>query len=191
MVLGQRLTGRISLTILALLARSEPPLQRQVSPLDRLLHHCHVVVHRRGVVPDAPGPGPHHHPSHVHEGLTPVTAAPRCHYADQPTARPDCRLTATARVGGIPLRPSCRGLRSTLGKGEPVRPLPNRGGLDPVDALDWIAQSRHRRPRRRAHPGRRGAPRPPTRPLLDRHRAVPEHHAPSRTADRNSSLLHR
>jgi hypothetical protein len=72
--------------------------------------------------------------------MTPA-AALRCYYADQPTARPDCRLTATARVGRTPLCPSCLVLRSTLGKGEPVRPLPTPGGVDKTDPLDRIAQA--------------------------------------------------
>src|SRR5664280_2693692 len=69
-----------------------------------------------------------------------AAAARWCYYADQPTNRPDCRLVATARVGHIPLCPSCLFLRSTLGKGEAVRPLPPPGGVDTNSPLDRITQ---------------------------------------------------
>jgi hypothetical protein len=65
----------------------------------------------------------------------------RCFYADRPTARPDCQLTATATVGRIPLCSSCLARRSTLGKGQPVRPLPTGGDPHQVDPLDWIDEA--------------------------------------------------
>jgi hypothetical protein len=59
----------------------------------------------------------------------------RCYYAADPTLRPACTLTATARYGGVPLCPSCAARRSTVGKGEPPRPLPPGPALD---VLAWI-----------------------------------------------------
>jgi hypothetical protein len=67
----------------------------------------------------------------------PVT--PDCYYATHPDARPTCQLTATAAVGGLYLCPDCLARRSTLGKGQPVRPLPAPAGEDyPSRPLDRI-----------------------------------------------------
>jgi hypothetical protein len=62
----------------------------------------------------------------------------RCLYADQPTTRPHCQLTATVRYGTAALCPDCDARRSTLGKGVTPRRLPNP---QPVDILHWIAQA--------------------------------------------------
>jgi hypothetical protein len=59
----------------------------------------------------------------------------RCYYADQPSARPDCTITAVVRYGDFALCASCRSRRSTVGKGELPRLLPSG---PPVDVLDWI-----------------------------------------------------
>jgi hypothetical protein len=65
----------------------------------------------------------------------------RCHYADNPGLRPDRRLTATAQIGPIPLCPSCLQRRSTLGKGQPVRPLPAGQPAAGFDPLAWVTQA--------------------------------------------------
>jgi len=65
----------------------------------------------------------------------PVDAVVACHYADDPVTRPQCTLTATVAFGTIALCPSCQTRRSTLGKGQPPRPLTAEGRLD---VLDWI-----------------------------------------------------
>ncbi len=59
-----------------------------------------------------------------------------CHYAADPVTRPQCTLTATVAFGTIALCPSCQTRRSTLGKGQPPRPLTTEGRLD---VLDWIS----------------------------------------------------
>jgi len=68
-------------------------------------------------------------------------AAIRCHYANNPDLRPDCRITASARIGPIPLCPSCLQRRSTLGKGQPVRPLPAGQPAVGFDPLAWLTQA--------------------------------------------------
>jgi hypothetical protein len=59
----------------------------------------------------------------------------RCAYAGDPTARPDCQLSAVVCYGSVALCPSCDRARSTLGKGITPRRLPAGPPLDP---LDWI-----------------------------------------------------
>ncbi len=64
------------------------------------------------------------------------TAGPvRCHYATDPTRRPNCTLTASVRIGTLALCPSCSARRSTLGKGQRSAALPPSPQLD---VLDWI-----------------------------------------------------
>lgn len=65
-----------------------------------------------------------------------VDTAVACYYADDPVSRPTCTLTATVAFGTITLCPSCQTRRSSLGKGQPARPLPPSPQLD---VLDWIA----------------------------------------------------
>lgn len=59
----------------------------------------------------------------------------RCLYATDPLGRPDCRLTAVVRYGSAALCSDCDRRRSTLGKGQPPRPLP---AGPPIDPLDWV-----------------------------------------------------
>jgi hypothetical protein len=61
-----------------------------------------------------------------------------CLYANQPTNRPHCQLTATIRYGTAALCPDCDTRRSTLGKGLAPRRLPPQPTLD---VLDWIART--------------------------------------------------
>lgn len=65
----------------------------------------------------------------------PVDSPLRCHYADDPTTRPRCTLTATIQLGDVVLCASCNALRSTLGKGQ--RPVPLPAGPD-FDVLGWV-----------------------------------------------------
>lgn len=65
-----------------------------------------------------------------------ATSAVRCHYAGHPAARPHCTLTATIRLGTVPLCPSCLAGRSSLGKGQVSVTLP-AGPV--IDVLDWIS----------------------------------------------------
>jgi hypothetical protein len=67
----------------------------------------------------------------------------RCYYATQPGSRPDCQLTAAAQVGTVPLCPSCLARRSTLGKGQPVRPLPAAPPTNPLELIVDAAQQLH------------------------------------------------
>lgn len=62
------------------------------------------------------------------------TAVP-CHYIDDPVRRPRCTLTATIQIGAIALCGSCNVARSTLGKGQPVIPLPTSAAFD---VLGWV-----------------------------------------------------
>ena len=65
----------------------------------------------------------------------PVDSPRRCHYADDPAARPWCTLTATVQYGAVALCPSCNAARSTLGKGQtPVRLPAGRA----FDVLGWV-----------------------------------------------------
>ena len=73
--------------------------------------------------------------------MTRTSTATRCHYAPDPKSRPGCQLTATVRVGSIPLCSACAELRSTLGKGQPTRRLPTPTDTDAPDALDWVSQA--------------------------------------------------
>ena len=66
----------------------------------------------------------------------PVDSPRRCHYADDPAARPGCTLTATVRYGAVALCPSCNAARSTLGKGQTPVPLPAGPAFD---VLSWVA----------------------------------------------------
>jgi hypothetical protein len=59
----------------------------------------------------------------------------RCHYADDPNARPQCTLTAVVRYGNVALCSSCQARRSTLGKGQRPLPLATSPALD---VLDWV-----------------------------------------------------
>jgi len=68
----------------------------------------------------------------------PVDATVRCHYATDPARRPDCTLTAVVRYGELALCPSCQARRSTLGKGQPARPLPPAPA---IDVLTWVADA--------------------------------------------------
>lgn len=70
----------------------------------------------------------------------PVDSQLRCHYADDPTTRPRCTLTATIQLGDVVLCASCNALRSTLGKGQHPVPLPP--GPD-FDVLGWVTTAHH------------------------------------------------
>jgi hypothetical protein len=64
--------------------------------------------------------------------------APRCRYATEPAARPDCQVTAVVRRGRVALCASCDALRSTLGKGQAPAQLP---AAPPIDPLHWVTQA--------------------------------------------------
>jgi hypothetical protein len=66
----------------------------------------------------------------------PVDTPQACYYADDPTGRPTCTVTATIRLGKVALCPSCNAARSTLGKGQTPVPLPP---APTFDVLGWIA----------------------------------------------------
>jgi hypothetical protein len=51
--------------------------------------------------------------------------AVRCLYAFRPADRPNCRLTASVTYGTTALCSACDLQRSTLGKGQPGKPLPD------------------------------------------------------------------
>ena len=63
-----------------------------------------------------------------------TTGAARCHYALRPAERPSCQLTATVTYGGIALCSTCDLQRSTLGKGQARRQLPDTEP-DPIALL--------------------------------------------------------
>ncbi|HSP37719.1 MAG TPA: hypothetical protein VLR26_08200 [Frankiaceae bacterium] len=65
-----------------------------------------------------------------------VDEAQGCYYADDPAGRPQCTLTATARLGAVALCPSCLANRSTLGKGQ--TPIPLLPGPQ-FDVVSWLA----------------------------------------------------
>ena len=65
----------------------------------------------------------------------PVDSPLACYYADDPTTRPRCTLTATVQLGAVVLCASCNALRSTLGKGQPPVPLPPGPAFD---VLGWV-----------------------------------------------------
>src|SRR5664279_3332970 len=75
-------------------------------------------------------PGPHD----VNGGLTMTTGPARCIYALRPVDRPNCQLTATVTYGGIALCSACDAQRSTLGKGQTRRRLPDTQP-DPIALL--------------------------------------------------------
>ena len=66
----------------------------------------------------------------------PVDGPLACHYADDPTLRPRCTLTATVQLGAVTLCASCNAARSTLGKGQTPVPLPPGPAFD---VLGWVA----------------------------------------------------
>jgi len=78
-------------------------------------------------------------PHRVSQASADAAGPVRCHYASDPAARPHCTLTATIRLGTVPLCPSCLARRSTLGKGQPAVPLPP-GPV--IDVLDWVSAAR-------------------------------------------------
>jgi len=59
----------------------------------------------------------------------------RCFYADDPTHRPECTLTAVVRYDAMALCATCQLTRSTVGKGKVAIALPAAPALD---VLDWI-----------------------------------------------------
>ena len=63
-----------------------------------------------------------------------------CYYADDPTLRPHCTLTASVQYGVLILCASCNTARSTLGKGHAPVPLPPGPALD---VLAWVATAHH------------------------------------------------
>ena len=63
-----------------------------------------------------------------------TTGAARCHYALRPAERPSCQLTAIVTYGGIALCATCDLQRSTLGKGQARRQLPDTEP-DPIALL--------------------------------------------------------
>jgi hypothetical protein len=65
----------------------------------------------------------------------PIDTALPCHYIDDPARRPRCTLTATIQIGAVALCASCNTARSTLGKGQPVVPLPTSKAFD---VLGWV-----------------------------------------------------
>jgi len=66
-----------------------------------------------------------------------MTGRIRCHYATQPTTRPDCQFLAAVRYGQLALCPSCDQRRSTLGK----ELSPTRLNTTHLDVLVWIEQA--------------------------------------------------
>jgi hypothetical protein len=63
-----------------------------------------------------------------------TTGPARCIYALRPVDRPNCQLTATVTYGGIALCSACDAQRSTLGKGQTRRRLPDTQP-DPIALL--------------------------------------------------------
>ncbi|WP_295698131.1 hypothetical protein [Lapillicoccus sp.] len=59
-----------------------------------------------------------------------------CYYADDPTLRPRCIVTASLQYGDLVLCASCNTARSTLGKGLTPVPLPPGPAFD---VLAWVA----------------------------------------------------
>ncbi len=60
----------------------------------------------------------------------------RCFYAEDPTSRPECTLTAVVRYDATALCATCQPRRSTVGKGTVATALPAAPALD---VLDWIS----------------------------------------------------
>lgn len=121
----------------------------------------------------------------------PVDTARRCYYANDPASRPDCTLTATVRYGNIALCPSCRAMRSTIGKEQSAIALPTAPALD---VLDWLHAAHQQAaatdrslatmiaaPARPGNPGPRSAPSSgsPAKPLSS---ASPHQPGPRRRA---------
>lgn len=69
------------------------------------------------------------------------TQPTRCTYADQPTRRPHCQLTAVVRYASTALCTDCQTRRSTLGKGHPPHRLPPARELD---TIQWITDTEQR-----------------------------------------------
>ena len=63
-----------------------------------------------------------------------TTGAARCIYALRPADRPGCQLTANVTYGGIAMCWACDSQRSTLGKGQASRRLPDTQP-DPIALL--------------------------------------------------------
>ncbi len=59
----------------------------------------------------------------------------RCFYADDPTSRPECTLTAVVRYDATALCATCQPRRSTVGKGTRAVALP---AATTLDVLDWV-----------------------------------------------------
>lgn len=57
-----------------------------------------------------------------------------CCYATDPHTRPDCALTPVVAFGAVHLCASCAVQRSTLGKGQPAKPL----HAAEIDVLNWL-----------------------------------------------------
>jgi hypothetical protein len=70
-----------------------------------------------------------------------IDIPPRCRYATEPEARPDCQVTAVVRRGRVALCASCDAIRSTLGKGHAATQLP---AAPPPDLLYWVTQAQAR-----------------------------------------------
>ena len=101
-----------------------------------------------------------------------------CYYADDPTCRPACTLTATIRLGTVGLCLSGNTDRSTLGKGQVRVPLPNQRGVRRPE-MDCHRPQAGRR--RRSDPGRSRRQSPPRRHILVSDRRPARHLTPRRT----------
>ena len=64
----------------------------------------------------------------------------RCFYADDPTRRPECTLTAVVRYDTTALCTTCQPRRSTVGKGTVAVALPAETA---VDVLDRVGAAQH------------------------------------------------
>ncbi len=64
----------------------------------------------------------------------------RCFYADDPTRRPECTLTAVVRYDATALCATCQPRRSTVGKGTRALALP---AATTLDVLDWVGAAQH------------------------------------------------
>ena len=71
------------------------------------------------------------------------TSPTRCVYAERPTDRPHCQLTAVVRYGTTALCADCQARRSTLGKGHPPRRLPPHRELDVIQWLTIADEQLH------------------------------------------------
>lgn len=68
-----------------------------------------------------------------------AAATTRCLYAFRLAERPNCQLTASVTYGTITLCSACDMQRSTLGKGQVGRPLPD----NEPDPLGLLADAHH------------------------------------------------